>query len=73
MVHVVNEPPACKPCRLSLTLKHILVECANLWDIRAKHFTVSSARGLFEIDDNHTIADFIKKTHFLSPSEICVT
>jgi len=47
-----------------LTVKHILVECANLRDIREKYLTVSSLADLFDRVDNHTVIDFIKETHF---------
>ena len=32
--------PSCQSCGIPLTVKHILVECANLQDIREKYFTV---------------------------------
>ena len=51
-------------CGIPLTVKHILVECANLRDIREKYFTVSSLADLFNRFDNHTVIDFIKETHF---------
>jgi len=47
-----------------LTVKHRLVECANLRDIREKYFTVSSVADLFNRVDNHTVIVFIKETHF---------
>jgi len=34
--------------RIPLTVKHILVECPNLRDIREKYFTVSSITDLFK-------------------------
>ena len=49
------------PCQ---TVEHILVECANLRDIREKYFTVSSLADLFDRVDNHTVIGFIKETHF---------
>ena len=49
---------------IPLTVKHILVECANLRDIREKYFTVCSLADLFNRVDNHTVIDFIKETHF---------
>jgi len=54
----------CQSCGILLTVKHILVECANLRDIREKYFTVSSLADLFDKVDNHTVIGFIKETHF---------
>jgi len=59
-----DDSPTCQPCGIPLTVKHILVECANLRDIREKYFTVSSPADLFNSLDNHTVIDFINETHF---------
>ena len=59
-----DDSPTCQSCGVSLTVKHILVECANLRDIREKYFTASSLADLFNRVDNHTVSDFIKETHF---------
>ena len=42
-----DDSSTCQSCGIPLTVKHILVECANLRDIRAKYFTVSSHADLF--------------------------
>jgi len=59
-----NDSPTCQSCGIPLTVKHILVECANLRDIREKYFTVSSLADLFNRVDNHSVIGFIKETHF---------
>jgi len=59
-----DDSPTCQSSGIPLTVKHILVECANLRDIREKYFTVSSLADLFNRVDSHTVIDFIKETHF---------
>ena len=43
-------------------MKHILVECVDLNDVRNKHFVASSIKDF----EAHKIIDFIKKTRFIS-------
>jgi len=50
---VVMTPRTCQFCELPVTVKHILVECTNLRDIREEYFTVSSVIDLFNCVDNH--------------------
>ena len=48
-----DDPPTCQSCGIPFTVKHTLVECRNLRDIREKYFTVSSVTDLFKSIDNH--------------------
>ena len=45
-------------------MKHILVECVDLKDVRNKHFVASSIKDLFDNTETHKIIDFIKETRF---------
>jgi len=66
-----DAPPTRQSCRIPLTVKHILVECTNLWDIREKYFTVSSVTDLFKSIDNHTIINFTKQPIFVTSCNVC--
>jgi len=54
----------CGTCQCPLTVKHILVECVDLKDVRNKHFVASSIKDLFDTIEAHKIIDFIKETRF---------
>ena len=45
-------------------MKHILLECVDLKDVRNKHFAASSIKDLFDNIEAHEIIDFIKETRF---------
>ena len=45
-------------------MKHILVECVDLKDVRNKHFVASFIKDLFDTIEAHKIIDFIKETRF---------
>ena len=59
-----DDLPECGTCQCPLTVKHILVECADLKDVRNKHFVASSIKDLFDTSEAHKIIDFIKETRF---------
>ena len=59
-----DSQPLCDECKCSLTVKHILLECCSLKDVRENYFTSSSLKELFENVDATTIMDFIKETNF---------
>jgi len=57
-----DDLPECGTCQCPLTVKHILVECVDLKDVRNKHFVASSIKDLFDSIEAHKIIDFIKET-----------
>jgi len=59
-----DDLPECGTCQCPLTVKHILVECVYLKDVRNKHFVASSIKDLSDSIEAHKIIDFIKETRF---------
>jgi len=59
-----DSQPLCDECKCSLTVKHILLDCCNLQNIREKYFKCSLLKELFESVDATTIMDFIKGASF---------
>ena len=55
----------CGTCQCPLTVKHILVECVDLKDVRNKHFVASSIKDLFDNIEAHKII-LLKKLVFIS-------
>ena len=49
----VHDLPECGTCQCPLTVKHILVECVDLKDVRNKHFVASSIKDLFDNIEAH--------------------
>jgi len=45
-------------------VKHILVECVDLNDVRNKHFVAYSINDVFGTVEAQKIIDFIKETRF---------
>jgi len=56
--------PECGTCQCPLTVKHIMVECLDLKDVRNKHFVASSIKDLFDNIEAHKVIDFVEETRF---------
>ena len=54
-----DDLPECGTCQCPLTVKHILVECVDLIDVRNKHFVASSIKDLFDSIEAHKIIEFL--------------
>ena len=59
-----DDLPECGTCQCPLTVKHILVECVDLNDVRNKYFVASSVNDVFNNVEVQKIVDFIKETRF---------
>ena len=59
-----EEAPVCVACNTVITVKYILIECANLLQIRKKYFEETSLYSLFRNVIPEMIFDFLR--------EICV-
>ena len=59
-----DDLPECGTCQCQLTVKHILVECVDLNDVRNKHFVASSIKDEFDNIEAQKNIDFIKETRF---------
>ena len=56
-----EDPPECVACQESYTIKHILLECADLALIRRRFYNVNSLKDLFEEINVNKILDFLKE------------
>ena len=53
-------PPECILCNCPLTIKHLLIECADFNDVRQRFYQVSSLQGPFKSVKPEVILDFLK-------------
>ena len=57
-----EEPPPKCPCGNQYTIKHILIECTKLTNIRWRFYNVDNMNKLFRIIDPKQILNFLKRT-----------
>ena len=53
-------------------LKHILVECVDLNDVRNKHFVASAIKDVFDNIEAQKNTNFIKKLVFVSNCNVFI-
>ena len=57
-----EEPPVCVACNTAITVNHILVECADLVEVRKKYFEDRSLYSLFRNVDPEKIFENLNET-----------
>ena len=56
-----KEAPVCVACNVVLTVKHILIECADFLEIRKKYFEERSLCSLFRNVIPEVVFDFLRE------------
>ena len=56
-----EEPPVCVPCNAASTVKHIVIECAELVEVRKKYFEERSLYSLFRNVNLEKFFDYLKE------------
>ena len=56
-----EEAPVCVACNIVFTVKHILIECADLLEIRKKSFEEKSLYSLFRNVIPEVVFDFLRE------------
>ena len=57
-------PTTCPHCGQTLTIDHMLLECAALQEIRDEHYTADSLKTLFEKIPTTCIVEFLREAGF---------
>ena len=66
-----EEAPVCVACTAVITVKHILIECVDVLEIRKKYFKERSLYSLFRNVILEIIFDFCKRLVCLIKYEVC--
>ena len=56
-----EEAPVCVACNTALTIKHILIECADMLEVRKTYFEQKSLYSLFWDVSPEIIFDFLRE------------
>ena len=62
-IHLLKgeDPPFCIACNEVMTIKHLLLDCADLIDVRENYFTVNSLKDLFCTVPPQAVFGFLKE------------
>ena len=60
-----EEPPVCITCNTTITVKHILIECADLVAVRKKYFEERALYSLFRNVNPGKIFEYLKEIGML--------
>ena len=66
--HILSRgpPTACHHCGQTLTIEHMLLECAVLQECHDEYYTVDSLNALFETSPETCIVEFLREAGFFS-------
>ena len=64
-----EEPPVCVPCNTTISVKHILIECADLVEVRKKYFEERSLYSLFRNVNLEKFFDYLKEIGMFSTEQ----
>jgi hypothetical protein len=53
--------PECIPCNSNYSLKHVLIDCVDVADVRQTFYNVNSLSNLFTNVTGNTILQFLKE------------
>ena len=67
-----EEAPVCVACNAVITVEHILIECADLLEIRKKYFEERSLYSLFRNVIPERIFDFLREIGVFYKNKKCV-
>ena len=56
-----EDPPWCFACDAKLSIKHLLIDCWDVHDVRRKHFSAETLKVLFRDVPPDNIFNFLKE------------
>jgi kelch-like protein 2/3 len=63
--------PECIPCNSIFSLKHVLIDCVDVADVRQTFYNANSLSKLFTNVAGDTILQFVKEINLYTKRAIC--